>query len=603
MKTLLSIITCALILSCAPSTPDYISKNVTALELQRHIKYLASPELEGRRAGEEGNRKAANYIAHEFESYGLLPAGDHGTYFQSFDFISTVKMGEKNSLSADIHREDMKITIPFELKKDFQPMAFSIDTSFSAPVVFVGYGITNDSMKYDDYAGVDVKNKIVAVLRYTPNGSNDSTSFVKSAASRTKAFIAREKGASGMIFMTGPLDDPDAKLMSFIFDRGFGTSGIAAVTMSSKSFDSLLHTMGKDLSTIQQGINTSKKPNSFELPNVTMHLSTELVRVHAQSANICGYLPGNDPVLKDDVVILGAHMDHLGYGGEGSGSLKPDTIAIHPGADDNGSGTAGLLEAAQYFAPDRAKLKRTVLFLSFTGEELGLLGSDYYVKNPFFPLGKTTAMLNMDMIGRLKDSILVVEGMGTSPQWEKIVKKENPDSSLKLKLKPDGYGPSDHASFYGKDIPVMFFFTNIHSDYHRPSDTWDKINYPGEQQVVEYVTRILWDIDTMGTNPTFTKVAMAAPSERGEVRVSLGVIPDFAEDIVGMKITGTRPGSAADKAGLKANDVIVKFGGSDVKNIYDFTYLLGKYKPKDEVEIVVKRGTEQVTLHAILGGR
>ena len=514
-----------------------------------------------------------------------------------------MKITENNAIAVDAEQNGAKITIPFELKKDYQPLSFTADTSITAPIVFAGYGISSDSMKYDDYAGIDVKNKIVAVLRYNPNGPNDSSLFTKGSPYRMKAFVAREKGAIGVILVTGPLDDPDAKLIPLVFDRGFGTSGIAAVTMLSKSFDSLLHISGKDLRTIQQEINSTKKPNSFELPNITIHLRTQLERIHAQSANIVGYLPGNDPVLKDDVVIIGAHMDHLGYGGEGSGSTKPDTIAIHPGADDNASGTAGLLEVAQYFASQRASLKRTMLFLSFSGEELGLLGSDYYVKNPLMPLGKTITMVNMDMVGRMKDSVLVVEGMGTAPEFEKILTKENIDS-FKLTFKPDGYGPSDQASFYGKEIPVIFFFTNTHGDYHRPSDTWDKINYTGEQKVVELAARVTMDLDTMAGKPTYTKVAMSmSAGGRGEVRVSLGVIPDFGEDVVGMKISGTRPGSAAEKAGLKANDIIIKFGGSDVKNIYDFTYLLGKYKPKDVVEIIVRRGSEQVTLSATLGGR
>ena len=603
MKIITTFIACMLIVSCAPKTQENISRDITAIDIQNHIKYLASPELEGRRSGEPGNRKAAEYIADKFKSYGLLPLGENGSYFQPFDFVSTVKMGKNNSLVASVEKSGAKVSIPFELKKDYQPLAFSIDTSFTAPVVFAGYGITNDSAKYDDYAGLNVKNKIVVVLRYSPYGANDSTSFYKSSSYRVKAFVAREKGAIGMIMVIGPVDDPEAKLVPFVFDRGFGTSGIAAGTMTAPSFDSLLHLAGKDLRTLQEGINASKQPNSFELPNVSLALQTELERVHAQTSNIVGYLPGNDPVLKDDVVVLGAHMDHLGYGGPGSGSLKPDTVAIHPGADDNASGTAGLLETAKYFSGQRALLRRSMAFLSFSGEELGVLGSDYYVKHPLMPLGKTTAMLNMDMIGRMKDSVLVVEGMGTAPQWEPIVKKENADSALKLKLKPDGYGPSDHASFYGKDLPVMFFFTNLHDDYHRPSDTWDKINYPGEKLVLDYVVRVAMDVDTMSANPTFTKVAMAAPADRREVRVSLGVVPDYAEDIVGLKITGTRAGSAAEQAGLKGGDIIIKFGESDVKNIYDFTYLLGKYKPGDVVKIVVKRGTEEVTVSATLKGR
>jgi hypothetical protein len=293
-------------------------------------------------------------------------------------------------------------------------------------------------------------------------------------------------------------------------------------------------------------------------------------------------------------------------GGEGSGSLRPDTVAIHHGADDNASGTAGLMEVAQYLAAHRGRLKRSVVFTSFSGEELGVIGSEFYVQHPSLPLDRTVAMLNMDMIGRLKDSLLVVEGMGTSPSFEQLVRSENSDS-LQLRLKPDGYGPSDHASFYGKDLPVMFFFTNLHSDYHRPSDTWEKINYAGEEKVVKLVDRVAEELLNAPERPKFTKVlaasSMGTGGDRQGVRVSLGVVPDYAEEVAGMKISGTRAGSAAEKAGLKGGDILISFGGKSVKNIYDFTYLLGEYKPGDVVKIIVKRGTEEVTLSATLEAR
>ncbi|MBI4811328.1 MAG: M28 family peptidase [Ignavibacteriales bacterium] len=332
---------------------------------------------------------------------------------------------------------------------------------------------------------------------------------------------------------------------------------------------------------------------------------TEIEKITARSANVVGLIPGTDSSLNKEYLIIGAHFDHIGMGGEGSGSLKPDTLAPHHGADDNASGTAGLLELAQYFSAQRHMLKRSLLFIAFTGEELGVLGSDYYVKHPFMTLDKTIAMINMDMIGRMKDSILVVEGMGTSPKFEEIVKRHNIDS-LTLRLKPDGFGPSDQASFYKKDIPVIFFFTNLHSDYHKPSDTWDKINYSGEDKVVRLAARVISDLARDDQRPVFTKAAstpMGMGGDRQGARVSLGIIPDFAGDTPGMKISGTRPGSPAEKAGLKADDIIIKFGGKEVKNIYDFTYLLGQFKPGDEVEISVKRGSEEITLKATLAAK
>ncbi len=585
---------------CSSQTPSSSSAEITVPELQTHIKYLASDRLEGRGSGTEGNRMAAEYIAAEFQRYGLLPAGDHGTYFQEFRFTSGIEAGRHNAFSTTVEGR----TYEFRAEKDFRPLSFSTDTALIAPVVFVGYGITDTSLHYDDYDGIDVTHKIVIMLRYTPEGKKTESKFFNQASIRSKAFNAREHGASGMIFVTGPLDEEHPTLYPLTYDRGMGTSGIAAISMTSSACDSLLHSVGRDLRSIQEQINSSKHPQSAGLNGVTATLRSEITKIQSTSRNILGVIKPGAPDPVDETLVIGAHMDHLGMGGPGSGSLKPDTIAIHHGADDNASGTAGLLELAQYLATKRATLRRQVLFASFSGEELGLLGSDYYVKHPLIPLASTIAMINMDMIGRMKDSALVVEGIGTSPVFEEIVRKENTDPSIVLKLKKDGYGPSDHASFYSKDLPVLFFFTNLHDDYHRPSDTWDKINYPDEQRVVTLVSRIAEQLDNRPERPPFTKVAApAVSSERRDVRVSLGVVPDYAEDVEGLKISGTRAGSAAEKAGLKANDIIIKFGKKEIKNIYDFTAVLGEFKPGDEVVIVVKRGTEIVSLTAILQGR
>jgi len=587
-----------LLAGCHPVFNDSANPNITQSELRGHVRYLASPELNGRRTGEEGNRLAAAYIAKEFSRYGLKPAGDSGTYFQHFQIIASVKPAADNALMIRANG----LAKNFTLDEQFRPIAFTENTSVTGPLVFVGYGITtkDDSVQYDDYAGLDVKGKIVAAMRYSPAGPGDNR-FTRYHSLMEKAYIARDHGAVGILFLSAAPGQEGADLIPFKYPVT-KSAGIASAAVRWMDMDTLLQAAGKDLKEIQQRINTSQKPESFEIPNVEATLKTQTERVYAKSANIAGLLEGND--LKGQLVVVGAHMDHLGMGGENS--LQPDTVAIHPGADDNASGTAGLLEVAQYLSSQRASLKRTVLFLAFSGEEEGLLGSDYYVKNPTLPLDSTIAMLNMDMIGRMKDSTLIVEGMGTSPNWETIVRRENGDSSLHLKLKPDGYGPSDHASFYGKNIPVLFFFTGLHQDYHRPADTWEKLNYAGEESVAGYVARLTVDVANEPARPSFTKTAtpaMASGGDRQGIRVSLGVIPDYAEDVVGLKITGVRPGSPADKAGLLGADVIVKFGGDDVKNIYDYTHLLGKYKPGDVVTVVVKRGTTDVTLKATLEGR
>ncbi len=594
------IINLLMIIGCSHEVQQYSSPDVTQREILQHIKYLSSDELRGRKTGEEGNRKAAEYIAEQFRSYGLTAIGENGSYFQPFPFLKEVEIGDHNSFAVTVNSTRLAYTNG----TDFLPLKISDDTTLTAPLVFAGYGIssTSDTLKYDDYANIDVHGKIVVVLRYSPEGSGTNR-FMNQMSITAKTIVAREKGAAGIIFVSSPPGTDGNALKSF--SSPASTSfGIATVVFSWSGLNDLLKTGGKDLKGIQSAIDSTKNPNSFELPGVTVSLQTQIVKHYSESANIAGFLEGNDPQLKNEILVLGAHMDHLGMGGEGS--LAPDTVAIHHGADDNASGTAGLLEAAQYLAHERNKLKRSVLFLSFSGEELGLLGSDYYVNHPLLPLDRTIAMINMDMIGRMKDSVLVIEGMGTSPQWEPMVKHENKDS-LDIRLKPDGYGPSDHSSFYSKNVPVIFFFTNLHSDYHRPSDTWEKINYVGETKVVNYVVRVAEDITNEVPKPAFTKVVASNPAPTGDdrqgVHVSLGVIPDFAETSAGLKITGTRAGSAAEKAGLKGDDIIIKFGGKDVKNIYDFTYLLGQFKPGDVVEIVVKRGTETVTLKATLEGR
>ncbi|HEY6192010.1 MAG TPA: M20/M25/M40 family metallo-hydrolase [Bacteroidota bacterium] len=585
--------------------PPRGSSEITAQELREHVRYLSSDELKGRKSGEEGNRLAASYIAACFKEYGLLPPPQTGTngspYLQEFSFIISRKPGGNNALS--FTREGTRSEA--KAGTEFQALSFSADTSVSAPLAFAGYGISSpEILHYDDYKGLDVRGKFVVVMRYSPMGPGENK-FTSAMGILEKTMTARDSGAAGIIFLTAPPGSRGSELSTLTGQYPYPAVSIPVLALDWGRMESILSAEGKSLKALQQRIDSAGTPASFTLNGSTASATTEIVKVSGRSANIVGYLPGTSSALAKQVVVLGAHMDHLGMGGEGSGSLKPDTIAIHHGADDNASGTAALLEAAQYFAARRRELKRTVVFAAFSGEELGLLGSAQYVKEPYFPLDSTVAMLNMDMVGRMKDSLLVVEGMGTSPEWEPLARRENRDS-LVLKLKPDGFGPSDHSSFYGKNIPVLFFFTNLHSDYHRPSDTWDKINYGGEQKVVEYVVRIASSIVNGDARPAFTKAVSSsqmAGGDRQGVSVSLGVIPDYAEDVHGLKITGTRAGSAAEKAGLKGDDIIIRFDTKIVGNIYDFMHLLADHKPGDEVVVVVKRGTEELSLKAVLEAR
>jgi len=576
----------------AQSNPE-----VTAAELLKHVRYLASDQLEGRKAGSKGAELAAQYVANEFKRYSLKPLGDQGTYFQSFEFVAAIELGVLNTLSYTFRGRSTSTVV----NRDFRPLGFSSSESFTGDLVFAGYGISAPGNNYNDYDGIDPQGKAVLVLRNAPP-SDSTRNFTQFSSLRYKAAKARELGVKALVIVTGPADSDTDELLKLSYDQSTGNAGIPAVHVTRKVADELLRPTGKTISDLEKRIISTGTPQSTPVAGVTLSMTVELKEIRQSTKNIIGYLEGNDPLLKDQLVILGAHHDHLGFGGEGSGSLKPDTVAVHNGADDNASGTAGLLELAQAFAVSQGSLKRSMLFISFAGEEMGLLGSAHYVKNPTVPLERAIVMINMDMIGRLNHRALLIGGIGTSAGFEDLVNKHNADSAFVLKLTKDGFGPSDHSSFYGKQIPVFHFWTDLHPDYHRPSDDYDRINYEGMEQVARYIWKIASDLGEAPDKPQY--VAVAAPRPMGRsTRVYMGTIPDFGGESEGMKISGVREGSPAAKAGLQGGDVIIKFGKVDVKNLYDFSYALGEYKPDDEVDIVVKRGTEIKTMRVKLEKR
>lgn len=576
------------------------SPQITVDELHYHLKYIASDALEGRRAGSIGADQAAAYIAREFKLYGLQPMGDKKSFFQEFEFVAGVELGKKNQFT---YSEETKKTA-LKLDQEMRPFGFSATGSFKGGIVFVGYGIAASEKEYDDYAGVDVKDKAVMILRHHPEGDNPNSDFGKYSGHRYKAAKAKELGAKAIILVTGPADSDKDELIRLSYDITMGNAGILAINLTQQAADELLKSSGLSVKSLQQELNTTKKPRSFDLKGIELNLEVDVREIRKKTKNVIGYLEGNDPVLKDEIIVIGAHHDHLGMGGENSGSLRPDTIAVHNGADDNGSGTVGLLELSQSFAARKNELKRSMLFIAFCAEEIGLLGSAHFVKNPTVNLGNVVTMINMDMIGRLTDRKLIVYGIGTSSEFESLVKKHNRDTIFSLKLNTDGFGPSDHSSFYGKNIPVFHFFTDIHPDYHRPSDDYDLINYDGMVNVLNYIQAIAFDLNQGNKRPLYVQVEAPRPIGGGRgARTYTGVIPDFGEQTDGMKISGVREGGPASKAGLQAGDIIKKFGKVEIKNLYDYTFALGEYKAGDEVEIVVKRGNETLTLKLILERR
>lgn len=318
-----------------------------------------------------------------------------------------------------------------------------------------------------------------------------------------------------------------------------------------------------------------------------------------KGVNVIGLLKSSDPVMSYEFVVVGGHYDHLGHGGR---NALDSSKAIHYGADDNASGTAGVLELAEYFASHKDQLKRSVLFMTFSGEEEGLFGSQHYTKEPYLPLEKTEAMINMDMIGRLNDSsLLIVEGMGSSPVWKDMISGLDESKPFILRLKPDGVGPSDHSPFYRKGIPVMFFFTGLHRDYHRATDTKEKINYEGQKAVLDLVKSAVAKISTYPDSIPYTIVPEDTTKKVSGFKVYVGGVPDYGYDGEGLKISDITPNSPAQKAGLKAEDIIIKFGDTQIKNIYDYTGVLSKYVPNDVVDVVVRRGSETLTIPLTLG--
>jgi peptidase M28-like protein/PDZ domain-containing protein len=570
---------------------------VAAEKISADIRYLASRELEGRGSGTPGGRKAAAFIAERFGAVGLQPLGDEGSYFQPFHFTAGVRLGQKNALTLQRAGKGAKLE-RLPVRQGFMPLAFSRNGTISGPLVFVGYGISAPRIKYDDYAGLDVRGKIVVALRQSPEGDDLKSKFAPFTPLRSKAMTAREKGAVGILLVTGPLTDAREDLGVFRYDASFSDSGIGAAVVHRAPIEALLRPGGRSLSDLQLKI-AHTGPQSFAIPGARAVLTTEVEREERETANVLGLLPGSDPALRDEVVLIGAHYDHLGYGGEGS-LARSRAPQIHYGADDNASGTSGVIELAAYFAAQPRHPARSLLFASFSGEELGLLGSSYYVKHPPVPLARTVAMINMDMVGRLRNDALTVIGAGTSPAWDAILKAADAPLGLKLLPSASGFGASDQTSFYAKDIPVLFFFTGVHPDYHTPTDTWEKINAPGEATVLTLVADVARRIADDAQRPRFVRADTGGPQMASvSFNVYLGTIPDYSATVEGVQLTGVREGSPAEKAGIRGGDIIIRFGGKAIKNIYDYTFALRDARAGIPVNVTVRRGGQTRVLRVV----
>jgi hypothetical protein len=562
-----------------------------------HVETLASDKLQGRLAGSEGERLAADYIARELTRLGAKPFPGRSDFFQPFDFTAGTK--DAGSTLAVVKGGASRT---FDTTAQVQALSFSDSSEVSGPVVFAGYGLVvpeSQNFGYDSYAGLDVKDKVVLVLRYFPEDADQKTRLILARYQdlRYKAMAARQRGARAMLVVTGPRSPNAGETIPMSFDTAIAGSGIVAASISGAAAAEILVPTGKPLEAVQKELD-SGNPHvaGFAIPDVTVTIRAAVARESQTARNVVAYLPATSTTTGVDKpwVALGAHYDHLGRGGHGNSlARKEEAGQIHHGADDNASGSAAVLGVAELLS--KQPRRRNVLLAFWSGEEIGLLGSAAYVNSPLVPVSQLAAYLNFDMVGRMVDNKLTVQATGTSPIWGRILEQANVAAGFELVIQPDPYQPTDVASFNQAGVPCLAFFTSTHTDYHRPSDTADKVNFDDLDRVISFAAAIVKRVGDTPEAPQFTKVEQPASSGAGRagVRVFTGTIPDYATNVKGLLLGGVIGGGPAEQAGLQKGDVIVEINGQTIANIYDYTYALETLKIGEAVKVVYMRGNER----------
>ena len=562
------------------------SPSIIENDIMDHIRYLSHKDKGGRYPGTRGSKDVISYLIRQFKSFGVKPGGENGSFVQPFNITDGIELGKNNSMIID---GDSLVT-----EQDYMPLWFSGNETVSASAVFTGYGfsINEKEIKWNDYSGVDVAGKWVIVMRHSPERNNQHSLYAPHSGLHKKMLIARDRGAIGIIYVS-QIEDDD--LYPLKYRAGFSNAGIPAIHLSNEMADKLFKVVGQTRKNIQNKMNKSLKTISFKLP-VTINASVDLNPIQTRAANVVGLIQSGNRKYRNEYVVIGAHFDHLGMGGTGTGSRKPDTTGTHSGADDNASGTSGLLEVAHKLVSQKSRLKRSIILLGFDAEEKGLLGAKYFVDNPLFDLNKIVAMINLDMIGRMKDSSVTVGGVGTSPLFEPLLKKESIGRNFTLNMTKPGYGPSDHAAFYTKDIPVLFFFTGFHNEYHTPEDSWKLINLKGEKDILDLVYDITFQLSRLPERPVFTE---AGPKEgrmkrNTKFKVTFGIVPSYGSTKKGLEVDGiSKADGPAAKAGIKKGDVIKFMGDKPINDIYEYMDRLEELEPGMTITVLIDRnGTE-----------
>lgn len=562
-------------------------QRVTQYELRNHIRYLASDSLRGRLTGSTGDSLAAEYIRQDLRSNGLVPLNNDG--WQAFTVTKKVTPGKGNLLKID--------NFGYISGRDFMPLPFSSNDSLTAEVVFAGYGfnITSDTLNWNDYSVIDVKGKWVLLLRADPQPESGGGAFSSLSADRDKSLVAKDMGAAGILLVSGNKFDPEDKL-AVPESEGFSL-GIPAFHIKRDLCNIILSSTGRNIDSLEAQLNRNRKPVVFSTKSVISG-KPELVRETANTRNVVMVLPGEDEQLKNEYLIIGAHFDHLGMGGEGSSSRSGDTVAVHHGADDNASGVAMMLELAEKFAATDGSHKRSIVCIGFSGEEEGLLGSKQFVNDPPIDLSKVNAMINLDMVGRLnEDKTLQISGVGTAAGLKDLILSVSDTSDIKLALSEEGYGPSDHSSFYGKDIPVLFYFTGAHEDYHTPFDTYEDINYDGMVRISEQIFKVTSVLVNADSTLQFREAGPKKPAATRMKGVTLGIMPDFAGVIKnGLRADFVTPGKPAANGGMKKGDIIISIEGKPVNNIQDYMFRMQQVKKGQTITVEVLRNDKKLGL-------
>jgi Zn-dependent M28 family amino/carboxypeptidase len=556
-----------------------------------YVETLASERFAGREAGSTGERQAGDYIAAQLARLGAKPLPGRQDVFMSFEFTAGSRDGGSQLVMGDQR---------FAAPDDVVALSFSDDAAVSAPVVFAGYGIVvpeSQSFGYDSYATLDVKDKAVVVLRYFPEDADKETKSILARYSdlRYKALAARQRGAKALLVATGPRSPNAGQTVPITFDTALAGSGIPAASISGKAAAALFGS--RSLESVQKELD-SGNPHvaGFALDGVTIELATKLVREKRTARNVVAYLPATAPVTGVDKpwIVIGAHYDHLGLGRNGN-SLATGTDAgkPHVGADDNASGSAAVLAVAEAMARQKVR-RRNLAVALWSAEELGLIGSSAFVNTPPIPLNEIAAYLNFDMVGRMQDNKLAVQATGSSATWASLIERANVAAGFNLALQPDPYQPTDVATFNQASVPSLNFTTGAHLDYHKPSDTADKINYEDLDRIAEFATVIATRLLESEQAPQFVKVEQSSQTvNRTGVRVFTGTVPDYAAEAKGLLLGGVIGGGPAEQAGLQKGDVIVEIAGQTIANIYDYTYALELLKIGEPVKVIYMRGSDR----------